>query len=319
MEVVLHIGINKTGTSALQAFLHHNPTLLAEHGILYPHTGRGSLPSHYLLAEILNDSPERAFEYGYQLKKEARDYSTVILSSEAFRVYPPEPLAAMLQGIPTRVVVYLRPHMQLLSSWYREGIKSRNFYFTFPQFVEANAAPYFPWLQNWANYFPTSVYVYDRRKFEQNSIVQEFFSKLDLWKSASPFFPETPEENPSISGNLLYLKREINAFISEYQAQALIPEVLELATLSPTFQGAMTIDPDTAHAITRMSEPDVQQIAEAFNIDITDTTDPNHGSPIPNLATLPDDAALLYDYSQARKFEFAELLYRTISRPHLLG
>ena len=310
MEVVLHIGTNKTGTSAIQSFLHHNPQLLSEHGILYPRTGRGSDHGHHLLAEVLRDSPERAFEYGYQLKKEAQNYSTAILSSEAFRVYPPQPLAAMLQGIPTRVIVFLRPHMQFLSSWYREGIKSRNFSFTFPQFVEANAAPYFPWLSEWANYFPLTVCVYDRGKYADNSVVHEFFSKLDLWKSASPFFPETPEENLSISGNLLYLKREINPFLSDSQAHALIPEVQELATLSPTFRGAMTIDPDTAHAITRMSEPDVQQIAEAFNIDITDTSDPNHGTPIPNPSTLQNDAALLYDYSQARKFEFSNYLKR---------
>lgn len=310
MEVVLHIGTNKTGTSAIQSFLHHNPQLLSEHDILYPRTGRGSDTGHHTLAETLALAPERFNEFRFRLLKEVQDDSTVILSSEAFRVYPPEPLAAMLQGIPTRVIVFLRPHMQFLSSWYREGIKSRNFSFTFPQFVETNAAPYFPWLSTWANYFPTTVCVYDRRRFEYNSVVHEFFAKLDLWKSASPFFPETPEENLYISGNLLYFKREINSFLSDSQAHALIPEVLELATLSPTFQGAMTIDPSTASYIARMSEPDVQQIAEAFNIDITDTSDPNHGTPTPNPSTFFHDAAAIYDYSQARKFEFANYLER---------
>lgn len=72
----------------------------------------------------------------------------------------------------------------------------------------------------------------------------------------------------------------------------------------------MTIDPSTASYIARMSEPDVQQIAEAFNIDITDTSDPNHGTPTPNPSTFFHDAAVIYDYSQARKFEFANYLER---------
>lgn len=307
MEVVLHIGTNKTGTSSIQSFLHHNPQLLSEHGILYPRTGRGADTGHHLLAEILKKFPERALEYGYQLKKEARGYDTAILSSEAFRVYPPEPLAAMLQGIPTRVVVFLRPHIQFLSSWYREGIKSHNFSFTFPEFVEMNARPYFPWVSEWAKYFPLTVCAYDRRNFAHNSVVHEFFSKLDL---SLTFLPATTEENPSISGNLLYIKRELNQFLTESQAQDLIPEILQLATFSPSFQGSMSIDSDTASRITRMSELDVQQIAEAFNIDITDTFDPHHGYPTPNLSTLQDDLVFLYNYAQARKFECANYLTR---------
>ena len=309
MEVVLHIGTNKTGTSAIQSFLHHNPQLLSENGILYPLTGRGSTPepSHHPMAESLATTPERAHEFRYQLLKEAKDHQTLILSSETFRIYPPETLAVMLQGIPTRVIVFLRPHTQFLSSWYREGIKSRNFSFTFPEFVEANAAPYLPWLSEWANYFPLTVCAYDRRNFGYNSVVHEFFSKLDL---SLTFLPDTPEENSSISGNLLYIKREVNQFLTESQAREIIPEVLYLSELDPSFRGAMSIDSDTASRITRMSEPDVQQIAEAFNIDITDTSDPNHGHSSPNLSTLQDDLVLIYNYSQARKFEFSNLLLR---------
>lgn len=308
MEAVLHIGINKTGTSAIQGFLHRNPQLLADHGILYPQTGRNGFPEHHHLSEELRRRPDKATEYGRLLRQEAQGFDKIILSSESFRDYSPEPLAYMLQDIPTRVIVFLRPHMQHLSSWYREGIKSRNLFHTFPDFVKMNARPYFPWLSAWSKYFPTTVCGYDRRVFEQNSVVHEFFAKLDLWKSASPFFPPTPEENASISGNLLYLKRELNPLFSDAQAHALIPEVLQLATLSPTFQGAMTIDPDTASYITRMSEPDVQKIKETYEIDITDTTDPNHGTPVPNPATFDADFDLLYDYSQARKFEFSRFL-----------
>lgn len=40
MEAILHIGTPKTGTTSIQKFLAGNEALLAEHGVLYPVTGR---------------------------------------------------------------------------------------------------------------------------------------------------------------------------------------------------------------------------------------------------------------------------------------
>ena len=39
MKLVLHVGIHKTGTSAIQAFCKENRATLAEIGVLYPKTG----------------------------------------------------------------------------------------------------------------------------------------------------------------------------------------------------------------------------------------------------------------------------------------
>ncbi len=51
-RLYLHIGINKTGTSAIQQFLGARPRLLAEHGLLYPRTGRHE-HAHYALSRAL--------------------------------------------------------------------------------------------------------------------------------------------------------------------------------------------------------------------------------------------------------------------------
>lgn len=308
MRVFLHIGTNKTGTSAIQNFLYNNPELLASHKILYPSTGRGSAPAHHTLAESLAVAPERANEFRFQLLKEAEGFDTIVLSSEAFRVYPPGPLAQMLYGIPTEVVVYLRPHMQHLSSWYREGVKSRNFWMPFSQFIAHNARPHHPWLNKWASHFPLDVTRYDRRDFEYNSVLFNFLSKLSFPQAHFPDPNLLYEQNPSISGNLLYIKRDINQFITESQAHELIPEVLELATLKPSFSGAMRIPDDIAERITRVSEPDVQKIEEAFKINIADAPDSHLGHLTPDLDTLADDAAALYDHSQARKFKISPML-----------
>lgn len=51
-RLYLHIGINKTGTSAIQRFLCARPRLLAEHGLLYPRAGRHE-NAHYVLSRAL--------------------------------------------------------------------------------------------------------------------------------------------------------------------------------------------------------------------------------------------------------------------------
>jgi hypothetical protein len=40
MKVILHIGLNKTGTSSLQNFFHKNEEFLSRNDIIYPKSGR---------------------------------------------------------------------------------------------------------------------------------------------------------------------------------------------------------------------------------------------------------------------------------------
>jgi hypothetical protein len=310
MEAILHIGTNKTGTSAIQHFLYQHTDFLAEHGFVYPKTGRGDSPAHHPLAEILAEDPDLAPQLGEQLQREAQGQRGIILSSEAFRTHPPEAVAAMLSGFDTKVVVFLRPHLPHLSSWYREGIKSRNYWTPFSEFIASNGRPYFPWLQNFSNAFgheAMSVTRYDRREFSQHSVVQEFFSKF----AYPQFFPELvpePEQNPSISGNLLYIKRQINQFLTLDQAHDLIPEVLELATLDPTFLGPMAIPDDICSRINRFAELDVQKIEEAYGINLAPSPSAHLGHLTPDLDLLAYHRRLLLEEAQARKFTIAEYI-----------
>jgi hypothetical protein len=56
--VYLHIGMNKTGTSALQRFFAQNQVRLAENGVLYPVSGRAG-DAHYCLSRALGFGDRR--------------------------------------------------------------------------------------------------------------------------------------------------------------------------------------------------------------------------------------------------------------------
>ncbi len=59
-RIILHVGLSKTGTTALQHFLFANRTALSEHGITYCHVVRG--PNHAQLAVAVADRSTRISE-----------------------------------------------------------------------------------------------------------------------------------------------------------------------------------------------------------------------------------------------------------------
>ena len=54
-KVILHIGYNKTGTTAIQNSFYYNRKSLVRDGLLYPYkcSGRRKSPAHHSLAESL--------------------------------------------------------------------------------------------------------------------------------------------------------------------------------------------------------------------------------------------------------------------------
>ena len=92
-KAFVHIGYPKTGTTALQAFLHHHSTDLLKHGVLYPETGKLWHAQHEL-AGLFQSDDKRLYWVKTNLEKpylellkeeiEGSKASTLILSSEAF-------------------------------------------------------------------------------------------------------------------------------------------------------------------------------------------------------------------------------------------
>ncbi|WP_430450444.1 hypothetical protein [Rhodophyticola sp.] len=138
-KVFLHIGMNKTGSSAIQSYLHHNRQALKEAGLLWPETGLDmggpGEGYHYRLSTALGfgagpreagDANERrALRKALEAEIAASEARTVVISSEYFVLRrKPDMLAEFFDGLDASVVVYLRRHDAWWPSLFAQAIKT---------------------------------------------------------------------------------------------------------------------------------------------------------------------------------------------------
>lgn len=134
-RLVLHIGINKTGSSAIQRCLNGNRKSLGRMGVLYPKAGVFGCAHHYF-SRLLGFGPAlelKASERGDELARLRRSLTKewaacqateVIISSENFmQPRSLEAVADYFSFLDVRVVVYLRRHDEWRMSAYSQGLK----------------------------------------------------------------------------------------------------------------------------------------------------------------------------------------------------
>lgn len=167
--LTIHIGMNKTGTTALQKALFHNRVALEKAGLLYPKTGLGSRSAgrglHYRLSEAFRNGHPKAPAMIQSLLAEI-DASTApqaIVSSEFFvELRQLGALATSLKNRDIRILVYLRRHDHWVSSLFSQGVKSQSeppwgpSVEAFIRHIRRNIAHYFVYsrlLDRWADAF----------------------------------------------------------------------------------------------------------------------------------------------------------------------
>ena len=308
MRVVIHIGTNKTGTSAIQRYLGDNPQTLREHNLIFPITGRREpdLPAHHAMAEELHQFPHRADYVVSALEEEAANEQAdgVFLSSEVFHTINPAPFVQTLHeaGHEVQAVAVLRNHIDYFSSWYRETVKSEISTFDFANFAYLINKPYSPFLKHWL-----------QAVGEGNLAVYQYGGSPDYVPGnfTNPIFDEIrahyyefPRENPSITGNLLLFKRVLNNFIIRETSELLIPEMETLASLQPRFEGSMFIAPDLCDMIDKAYASDAQAIQEYFGVYLLSNSNHRPGQLVPDFRFLAQDREFIIENSH----HFSELL-----------
>lgn len=219
--IVLHIGRHKSGTTALQQHLHRHRVALRAQGFLYPAAGQGRRIAHHDLAEAFMqaqgaDTPALAetiqrFEQALAAETEGW-HGTLVISSEAFQNVAPAHVARLFPPAQTRVVVYLREQGEYLVSAYQQHIQASTDHGTLAQYHQAvGTLSYERFLQKWAGVYGEDrlqVARYERQRLLGGDIVQDFCQRTGLPLLAPP---EGEDQNPSIGGALLEVKRLSNA------------------------------------------------------------------------------------------------------------
>lgn len=119
MELILHIGTEKTGSKALQHFLLNNEKALKEHGCLYPKTYRQGL-WHNKIYGGLNQ------KIADELKAEFEGFRCAFITWEAAYHHTPAQVMERLRSLGESVTIlfYVRNHVEWINSAYNQLFKA---------------------------------------------------------------------------------------------------------------------------------------------------------------------------------------------------
>lgn len=183
MKIILHIGVHKTGTSALQSFLHRNAKLLLDRGVFYEPT-TPDWPNHNPLAmsfmpASLDHGPTRLA----MLLGAAKD-KTVLISSEML-CEPGVDLDLLLQcleGHDVRVIAYVRHPSDIVISAFNEVVRHYDTHWTRP--LNEQPFAYDPSqmdvLKRWLKVPNLKLAPYDRFQWVEGSLFKDFLTMIGV-------------------------------------------------------------------------------------------------------------------------------------------
>jgi hypothetical protein len=221
-NLVLHIGVAKTGSTALQKFLQGNRELLARHGFYYPATGEAGngqmdfaktfvhTPPATMVMPADPDGVRRSMLAELQPVAD-----TVLISSEVFaRADNPAEIRALFPAVPVKVICYLRRQDRRAESQYNQLVKLKGETASFQEFLpRIRVLDYRKLLDPWAEAFGQDaivVRVYQRDRLPVWSIVPDFLQQIGV-----PHPPNVAvradNPNPSLTPAGLALFRQFNA------------------------------------------------------------------------------------------------------------
>jgi hypothetical protein len=317
MKIYVHIGLNKTGTSAIQAFLLRHPEFLAQNGFIYPKAGRESKPAHHDVAGMIRDNDKEGLKkFAESLKKEVLEtgLEKVIISSELFHTVSPKILREVLPSQSVTPIIYVRNHIDYLNSWYRQGVKGRLMCSSFDDFAFVAKAHFYPILSSWSSVFGGKIII---RKYGKGSLINDssldqfIFDVLELGpdKTESLF---KQVENISIGGNLLFVKRLLNNFVNYKVASSeeIQSELLHIAQEDDLYRRPVKIRKEVIENLQSIYVEDCTAVRNKFKIDIFEPENMVDAFPSPNLETFDVDKEKIMALSLEKSFTLGTLVQR---------
>lgn len=225
-RLFLHIGLGKTGTTAIQHFCAENEAVLEKHGIVYsPHR----IYEHW---PVVDDPYDKALEF---IDKNIGRKSDLLISDESIYLkFAADPHAVYLKekypDLDIHVIVYLRRqdlHLESLVNFLQFTGSMENpiewvdfpskFKTPFPG-MTAESYDYYAWLHPLSETLGKGrvhVRVYDPKRFVGGSIIPDFLDVLGVPFTEEFTLPKS-KANPSLDSRFTKLLQD---FYSKYPTQ----------------------------------------------------------------------------------------------------
>ncbi len=237
-KLYLHIGMGKTGTSAIQYFLFKNREYLKSRGIYFPAKddyldnaidGTTSGNSEEIIKLILEERYEEVFEYFENLLQN----NDVIISSEVLIYFfgkNIELLADIVETFDTKVILYIRKQDEFYNSLANQWTK-----FKYLEDVDCISEVhehyfYIMKLMNHVNNDKIVMKVYEKGQFKNGNIFSDFLDCLGLELDENFELPEK-RINTSLSPLAYEIKKIYNKRYSGVLNENLIKTLVEYSVL----------------------------------------------------------------------------------------
>jgi hypothetical protein len=292
-ELYLHIGTEKTGSTALQAVSDINRNALIRAGIFYPKTPgernhvrltvfAGDGPDTRNLRKLVGLVPDNAYKnfkahFADELRAEIRDsecsrifLSNEHLSSRLSSAQEVARLASILRPLAdmVKVVVYLRPQSELFLSSYSTAIKAgRIRALEPPTDILDHRYNYEKKLSLWADAFDEAnviVRIYDRNILVGGDVVKDFFSIMGYEPSSDIRIPTNV--NSRLDYVALRFLQEFNRHVPLFVKERVNPERGDVANAlaKKSMTPALGVPAATLRDIAKLYEKSNAQIARRF-------------------------------------------------------
>ncbi|WP_243543951.1 hypothetical protein [Pseudodesulfovibrio tunisiensis] len=254
------------------------------------------------------------------LLEEARNAGahTILISSEHFHVHDNvADVARILPPEDTRIVIYIRDHSAYLESWYKQQIVALPMTCSFQDFIDMRDVRFSALLRKWIEIYGRErvhISVYNRSELVDGDIVKDIFSQFPEFRDfkKNDEYQER-EKNPSISGNLLFVKRVLNMLTDIPRASTIANDLVRLSTVDDTFSGAMHIDEATVERIAFLNRMDRECLKKDFGILLVPRRGERAGAFSPDFSRMRDDIKLLEKASKAQNLSFHKLMRKARS------
>ncbi len=238
MQVVLHIGTDKTGSTSIQRHLTLNFDWFKANSIFIPTTGFGLSNGHGVLLDVLHE--DELDKLAKELEYAANNgFRSAVLSWEGMNFYPAKKIARLekiLGQYSVSILVYVREQAEIVQSGFLQQLKSnsnrtRMTVLDHPRTVAERVIgkcvcfnpnrDYYRLLQRWQRIFPEAEFLvgtFDKKLLINGDVVDDFLAKLGV-------APDAAFNRASIDGNLS-LDVESGLVVESWQANALPHETL---------------------------------------------------------------------------------------------